>query len=44
MPIIVPYNTRGSIHYAKKAEETNGTTLYTLEIIFGGDVVFAQVS
>ncbi len=37
------FNARGDIQYAKKADESNGTTLYTLEIVFGDSAVFAQV-
>jgi hypothetical protein len=42
-PSISPYSTRGAIQYAKKAAETNGTFLYTLEIVFGGEAVYARV-
>jgi hypothetical protein len=38
------FNARGATQYAKKAYESNGTTLYTLEIVFGDSAVFARVA
>ncbi len=38
------YNSRGVIQYAKKAVETDGTVLYTLEIVFDNAAVFARVA
>jgi hypothetical protein len=43
-PSINLYNTRGDIQYVKKLEESNGTVMYTLEIVFDEDVVFARVA
>jgi hypothetical protein len=37
------YHAQGAIQYAKKAEESNGTVHYTLEIVFDGDAVLARV-
>ena len=36
------YNARGTVQYAKRAE-MNGTVYYTLEVAFGGEVVFSRV-
>lgn len=38
------YNSRGDIQYVKKIEESNGTVMFTLEIVFDEDVVFARVA
>ena len=38
------HNTRGAIQYAKKAVQSNGTVLYTMEIVFGDDAIFARVA
>ena len=38
------YNVRGVIQYAKKTDASNGTTLYTLEVVFGDSPVFARVA
>jgi hypothetical protein len=38
------YNTRGAIQYAKKAVQSNGTVLYTMEIVLGDDAIFARVA
>jgi hypothetical protein len=38
------YTTQGTIQYAKKAVALDGTTLYSLEIVFGTSAVFARVT
>jgi hypothetical protein len=43
-PSMDPYSTRGDIQYAKKQVESNGTVMYTMEIDFESDVVFARVA
>ena len=39
-----PYNTSGAIQYAKRSKDSNETVFYTLEIVLGGDAVFARVA
>jgi hypothetical protein len=43
-PSIGAYNKSGAVQYAKKAVETNGTVLYTLEIVLGSTAVYARVA
>jgi hypothetical protein len=43
-PSIGTYNKLGAIQYAKKAVETNGTAMYTLEIVFGSSAVYSRVA
>ena len=43
-PSIGTYNKSGAVQYAKKAVETNGTVLYTLEVVFGSTAVYARVA
>ena len=43
-PSIGTYNKSGAIQYAKKAVETNGTALYTLEVVFGRTAIYARVA
>ncbi len=38
------YDVHGTIQYARKATALNGTVLYTLEINFDDEVVFARVA
>jgi hypothetical protein len=38
------YNSRGAIQYAKKLVQSNGTVLYTMEIVLGNDAIFARVA
>ena len=43
-PSMGTYNKSGSVQYAKKAIETNGTALYTLEVVLGRTAVYARVA
>jgi hypothetical protein len=43
-PSLELYSTRGAIQYAKKAVQSNGTILYTMEIVFGDEAIFARVA
>ena len=38
------YKVQGAIQYARKAVASNGTFLYTLEVSFNDEVVFARVA
>ncbi len=38
------YDVQGEIQYARKAMALNGTVLYTLEVDFDDEVVFARVA
>ena len=38
------YGTKGAVQYAKKAVASDGTVLYTLEVVFDTSAVFARVA
>ena len=43
-PSMGTYNKSGAVQYAKKAVETNGTVLFTLEVVFGSTAIYARVA
>lgn len=43
-PATQPYDTPGTIKYAKKGLSADGKSQYRLEVVFGSDAVFARIA